>query len=64
MIVYLPKGFDYNDGTLSAIGIGENNISTDLSDKVSIPMVATPISSPVAIFSNVWNSRISPRTLY
>lgn len=42
MIVYLPKGFDYNDGTLSAIGIGENNISTDLSDKVSIPMVATP----------------------
>ena len=42
MIVYLPKGFDYNDGTLSAIGIGENNISTDLSDKVNISMVATP----------------------
>lgn len=36
MLVYLPKGFDYNQGSQSAIGAGKNNILTDLSDDVSI----------------------------
>lgn len=35
LIFYIPKGFDYNVGKESAIGIGANNITSDLTNALS-----------------------------
>lgn len=36
MLLYIPKGFDYNIGKESAIGVGANNIFADLTDSVTV----------------------------